>query len=317
MRFSNLILALFMMCTALFTTGCEMSENVPNGYIAKAWEPTGFRAGLLAPGRHECYGRCKLVFMEAGDVNFPVVVNQLLTDRINFNVSMTVTVAPNLTNLSGIDAAFQSVVPGANDTILVKQLWGTYVGPLVDEQARKVIAMYSSDEMVVKTPEIIEQIKAAVITATKGSVLKVKMVTVNNTDYPKSVTDSFEQQRLARNGIEIAKSNAKANEEKVQAELALANVEAQKSLVEAKAVADSNRVIAASITPGYLAYKQFEVLKAAAAGQNNMFLVPYSDRGNISNASIGSASSITDLALNKRLMEATGLVPEKQDKHKK
>lgn len=82
-------------------------------------------------------------------------------------------------------------------------------------------------------------------------------------------------------------------------ELQLAQLEYEKQLVEAAMIADSNKIIGASITPAYLAYWELKVLSEAAKGPNNWGFIPYT---NNATKVLTNPESIEKLSLDEELL---------------
>lgn len=293
------------------------TEPVPAGHIGLTWEPSGFTGKLLPPGRHDCSGRCRMYLMEAQDSTFTVNMQVLCADRLNFSFDVEVLVSVNTENEQVVIDGFKNLTPagkvpagyeGADiaGVISTEQLFNTYVRPVVNQESRKVVSKYETSEIVDKRPQIIEEVVTAVQSAMNTSILRVKRVTVGNLDFPKIVTDAQEQKAQRKVEIETAQAQAKIEEARASAGLKLAEIEYKKQLIEAAMVADANKVIAGSITPQYLAYKQLEVIQNAAAGPNNWGFIPYTDMINhpVDTSKWISPQGIVDSELLARIQEA-------------
>jgi len=302
------VLSVLLLAVAMLFNACSAcSEAVPAGHIGRTWEPGGFSEGLLGPGYHSCTGRCQMYLMEVTDKDFEVPMKVLCSDSLNFSFSVNVLVAVDTANTKVVEEAFANLKPDEGTTrFTVEQLFNTYVRPVVDQESRKVVSKYKTTEIVNKRSQVIEEVLAAVKEATKGSILTVKRVTVGNLDFPKVVTDAQEQKAKRQVEIETAKAQARIDEAKASAKLKLAEIQYKQELVEAAMVADANKVIAGSITPQYLAYKQLEVIQGAAQGPNNWGFVPYTDMVNkpVDTSHWLSPQGIVDAELLKRIQEA-------------
>lgn len=316
MKFHILLIAFL----ATFASGCRAcSEPVPAGHVGRTWEPGGFTAGLLPPGYHDCWGRCQMYLMEVTDKDFSVPMKVLCADSLNFEFAVNVLVAVDTDKKDVMLEAFTNLKPDGNDNqFSVQQLFQTYVRPLVDQESRKVVSKYLTTEIVQKRTQVIEEVRTAVVKATEGSILKVKRVSVGNLDFPDVVTQAQETKAKRQVEIETAKAQAKIEEAKAQAKLKLAEIQYKQELIEAAMVADANKVIAGSITPQYLAYKQLTVLQHAALGPNNWGFVPYADVTNkpVDTSKWASPQGIVDAELLKRIEDArnTAKQPEKTAK---
>ena len=259
------------------------TEAVPAGHIGRTWEASGFTEDLLQPGRHDCWGRCRLYLFEATDQAFEIPQQEILcADNLNFKFSVNILVGPAVGNKAAIKEVFVKLspadIPGKRFT--VKQLFEMYVQPVAVEKEHSVVSAYKTSEIVEKRAKIIQEYVAAVRDATKDSVLEVKRISIGNFDFPDIVTQAQEAKAKAAVEIETARNEAQKRVEMAQADVELAGIHYKKEMIEAQMVADYNKLIGASISPQYLAYKQLETMSHAADGDNNMIFIPYTETAN-------------------------------------
>ena len=299
-----------LIVAVLSVTSMACTESVPAGHMGRTWEPGGFTNELLKPGRHECYNRCKMYLMESTDQTFQIPMQVLCADNLNFSFTIDVLVGVNKENKRAVLSAFQNLKPAGPYLFTVQQLFDTYIKPVADQEARKIVSSYRTEELVSKRPEVIEKVRAAVTKATNAAILKVKRVTVGNLDFPKVLTDAQVQKAKRKIEIETARAEGEKRAAKAEADLKLAKINAQRGLFEAQGIADANKILAASISPQYLAYKQILALEKAADGENNMFMYPYTDVVNrgIDTSKWLTSQGIMDAELIARINEAKAKV---------
>ncbi len=288
----------------MLSTGCN--EIVLPGHVGRTWEPGGFNGEVLAPGRHSCWGRCKMYQMESTDQTFKIPMSVLCADNLNFSFDIDVLVSVNLKNDEEVKAAFGNLKPAEEQLFTISQLFETYIRPVADQEARKVVSKYKTEELVQKRAVVIEEVRTAVTLATNTAILQVKRVTVGNLDFPDVITKAQERKAQMRVEIETARAEGQKTAARAQADLQLAKIRASKEMLEAQAISDANRIIAASISPQYLAYKQILAMEKAADGKNNMFLIPYTDvmNGSIDTSKWLKPEGIVDAELLKRINTA-------------
>lgn len=298
---------MFCIVLAAIVIGCN--SEVPGGYVGMVKTPGGFDGDTLSPGLHGCWGRDTMYLIQASDTQMNAPISQLCADNVNFKFDIGVLFAVNRENTKAIKGAFLNVTPegnvGSSPAITSAQLYKTYVQPQVDQQARKVISRYATSEIVENRGKIAAEIDAGVRSAFKDSLINIKMVTMNNDDYPDFITKAQEQKVGRR--VEIETERAEQEKRIIVAEnkLRIAQIDYEVQLMEAATTADANKVIGSSITDGYLAWWQLKVMSEAARGPNNWGLIPYSDFVN-QRAGINRLSSagIVDAELLKRIETA-------------
>ena len=295
-RFKKIMMAMMAISTL---TACV--ENVPSGYVARRWERQGFDGGILGPGAHSCWGFCHLELMETQDNNFELPMQVLCKDSLNFNFSVSVLVSVDLSNEELVKKAFE-MIPG--DETTVSQLFATYTMPLIQQEAQRIVSQYTTQEIVDNRSKIIQEIQDGVKKSVDGSILVAKQVSVSNLSFPKVITDAQEARAQARVAIETAKAQSEQKAQIAQSDLELAKLKAQREIIEAQSVADANKIIAQSISPQYLAYKQIEAMLEAGKGDNNVFFVPYQDNASKQSQWV-SSEKLLDAQLMKKIQDAT------------
>lgn len=76
--------------------------------------------------------------------------------------------------------------------------------------------------------------------------------------------------------------------------------------MEAASIADRNKIIGNSITPGFLAYMQLQVHDKAAYYGKSMWIMPSTDYASAAISNRMSGSGVLDAELVKRLAAAKG-----------
>ena len=291
-----------VLCSLAFA-GCN--SQVPPGHVGKVRTTSGFANNPLGPGLHTCYGRDKMFLLEVSDKQYNVPMSVLCKDQLNFKFNIGVLVAVDKTKTKVINAAFENVTPAGDATITADQLFKMYILPVVDQEARKVVSRYETREIAKNRDAVITGILASVNKAVKSSIMTVKRVTVNNLDFPDVITQAQEIRAQRQVEVQTMKAETERQMEKARGQLKVAQLEYERALIEAARIADSNKIIGASITPGFLAYHELKVLGQAAAGPNNWGFIPYSNNAQKVIANPARLQQLTvDNELLKRIREA-------------
>ena len=167
------------------------------------------------------------------------------------------------------------------------QRWGfkweeKLINPTVREVVRDVIGKYPAEQIPVKRPEIAAKIEEGIrkqlsqISKINGKVsVQVVGVQLRNIFLPPEIQRKIKEVQIAKQEAEKMKyveEKAKREQEvkKIQAEtkkiqiVIAAQARAEAKLTEAKAIAESNKLISQSITPQVLKWKELEVQKVMA-----------------------------------------------------
>jgi regulator of protease activity HflC (stomatin/prohibitin superfamily) len=225
-----------------------------------------------------------MYLMETTDENFKIPMDVLCNDSLNFKFTLDILISLDLNDVEAVKNAFQDLKPeqtprasGEPYVITLNQLAETYVIPNAAQEAQKVISRYSTDQLVKSRASVIEEVQAAVTASSQHGMVKIKRVSLTDLDFPDVVTDAQEARAKKVVEIETARARGEAQVAEAQADLKVAQIQAQKRLLDAQSVADANAILGASITPQFIAYEQIQTMGKAAAGDNNVFFVPYNE----------------------------------------
>lgn len=296
-----ILMSLFVMVIGTGCFGCE--ERVPAGYAAAclgSGPDGGF--GEVHQGSIYCYGHNpprKVYRVEIADSDHSVNMKVLCNDSLNFGFKINVLASVNDEVLPTV---FRNVTADDEYVISNKAVFDRYARNLIDQEARSVVSRYNTSDIVANRTKIMGEIQSSVAKAfDKKSPIKIKRVTVNNLEFPDVITKA--QELKAQRQVEIETERAEQLKRKLQIEneMALAEARYKKSLLEAKAIADSNKIIGESVTQGYLAWWQLKVFSEAAQGPNNWGFIPYQDH---SSGVSDVGKSVVDAALKARVQEA-------------
>lgn len=259
--------------------GC--SKQIPQGHVGKVLTASGWNDEVAESGYVACWGRDELYLLASGDASHTEQLNILCADKLNFRCDLVVVSRPKSDEASR-NAVFLRVpaqqTGSGPATISGQQLYDVYVKPIVVPAAYDVVSKRHADQI----GEDMDDIRREIVELCRERMsaetpVEVRLIDFTNTDYPEMVTTANEARKKKEIDIEIARSDAAIEEAKAEGRLRAASKEYQAKLLEAKMIADSNRIIGESLTenPLFLYWHQIKVYGEAAAGPNNVFIVPY------------------------------------------
>ena len=141
--------------------------------------------------------------------------------------------------------------------------------PIVRETVRNVIARYKIEDLYsTKRAElqktIYDELKKRLLTAN----IQVVDLLLRDVNLPRKVVEKIEE-----------KLRAKEEAEKMKFVIEKERLEAERKITEAKGIAESNRIIANSLSEKYLQWYYLQTLKELANSQNNTFVItPYDSK---------------------------------------
>ncbi|WP_457621856.1 prohibitin family protein [Persephonella sp.] len=139
------------------------------------------------------------------------------------------------------------------------------IKPVIRSAVRDVIAKLDSSQVYQERDLIQKKLMEKVSKELEKRYILLDEILIRDIKLPKRVVEAIEQKRRAYE--EAEKMKFLVEKEKLEAE---------RKRVEAKGIADANKIIAGSLTKEYLQWKFIENIKSYAEGDNNtVILIPY------------------------------------------
>lgn len=174
----------------------------------------------------------------------------LTKDQLNIKTDLSIRYRPVSEEVANLH---QKVGPGFYETL---------IRPVVRNQTREVISGYESVEAYTLRAEIEAKIYESVTEKLKGRSVHIEAIMLRNMDFPKSVTDAIER-KLAM----------KQEADKMKYVLEKEKLEAERKRVEAKGIADFQKIVSEGINEALLRWKGIEATLALAQSPNAKVVV--------------------------------------------
>ncbi len=141
--------------------------------------------------------------------------------------------------------------------------------PIVRETVRNVVAQYRIEDLYsTKRGKLQKRIYDEVKERLKKANIQVVDVLLRDVNLPKKVVEKIEE-----------KLRAKEEAEKMKFVIEKERLEAERKITEARGIAESNRIIANSLSERYLQWYYLQTLKELANSPNNTFIItPYDSK---------------------------------------
>lgn len=246
---------LFAALVVLIISGC--TEQVPPGYIGMRMTSKGIESAILPAGRHEIYGRDRLVLLETKEQMNTETLAILCKDDLNFAFDLkiramldarNVDVIRDVLNRQGANIKWD----GGTGLLEYDGLYATYVQPLARSVARAVVSRYMTTEIRDNRDKIQKEILRQLSEGLKGTPMSLQMVATSNFDYPEIITKAVEKKRQRELQIQEERANREIELEQARNRKEIALEMKAVRVAEAEAEAAYNQVFGASITSNYL-----------------------------------------------------------------
>ncbi len=250
-------------------TGCGLfTERVPPGYQGMIMKPSGLTGTVLQPGNHSCWGRDRLILIEAKEVTKTESLSVLCADDLNFKFDLKVRSRIAKSDGKGLMAVLDrqgaNIVwsgknrNGAVGIIKYDFLYATYIKDSARSISRGLISKYETTQIRDAREAVQKEIQNNLLKAIKGTPVEITMVATSNFDYPEVITKAVENRR--RREIQIGEEKAKQAMALLQAENRLKVADKMKAVraAEAKAEAIYIEILGEALTYNYLDLRAIE-----------------------------------------------------------
>jgi len=253
-------LALLFLVLAV-VAGC--TKAVPPGYVGMIMEPGGLTGVPLEPGNHSCWGRDKMVLIEAKEAVKTEALSVLCADDLNFKFDLKLRSRIAVTDGEGIEQLLRN--QGANiqwdgkvGVLKFDVAYQTYVQPVARSIARTVVSKYSTTQIRDNREAITKAIQERLLIAIEGTPMEIPMMATSNFDYPDVITKAVEKKRQRE--IEIDEEKAKQAMRLLEAENRMKVAQKLKVVraAEAEAEAAYIRIVGKALTERYLQMREIE-----------------------------------------------------------
>jgi hypothetical protein len=293
-------------------SGCNC-EWVQPGELGRVKTTSGWNDDLLKPGRHSVGWNGTLYTMDATENTFTESMNILMKDQINLSLSLQIRCGVDVAKSKEVLSVFDRVKAGTNPNvggtppagqikkthITLNAMYKIYAQMLMQSVPRATLSPLTVEEFRDQRADLSKLIDKKIREALASTPLKAYEIQVTNIDWPAIITRANEAAKERE--IEIKAEEAKVQKELVRAqgEQKIAEERYKVQMLEAKMIADANRLISDSLkdNPEFLQWHTVKFLSEAAKGPNNAFLIiPYQALG-------GEKGHVLTPALLRQLLE--------------
>lgn len=272
---------LMMIISTILMVGCGMKVEVPAASVGKVMGKHGYQEGTITTSKFRlapCFAYCdKLVLLDVSDMAAVEPMELFMPeDRLimNFELRMTLTPSPK-----SYDELFNRVPPSTGDRgdrvahISLDRAYEIYARQIIRAEAREFLSQYKISEIVSSREainnELSDKLKASIVAKTPFTVLYVGLADVK---YPPVIVTA--QENAAERREMIQQEEAQLEISKVQLERELQEQKLQRTIDVEKAEAEAqvNKILAESVTPEYIRYRELNALETIAKSDNKVFV---------------------------------------------
>lgn len=292
------VCAMMFAAAIVSLTGC--TQPVPPGYIGKIITPKGVQPEVYETGRVSVWGRDRLVLIQTASVLRKAPVTVIMNDRysdkdgthdrIGLEMNFIINIRYRLnTDKKVITSMMKDMKLDSNvDSIDTSYIYDKYGDMVVGRVSREILGKYTPEEVLQNLPTINKKLFNTIKGSLDASPLIVSSVSLGPVSLPGIITKRINKNKETE--LSTAEKQAKQKIDMLQKrnEAELAKQQAVKDAIDAKSLANQNRILNQSITPEVLELrrlqlqeKQIDMMKQSlTSGSNNAVFVPYDALGN-------------------------------------
>lgn len=278
MKISTVVKMVGMALSVIMLTGCGWvigdKVEVPPAHVGKIMTENGYREGVIPTSKFRldgCMVWCdKLIVMSIADFTIPEKMEVFMPeDKLVMTFELGITLSPNPEQF---DSLFNRVAPEGN-TIPIWNIYTTYAQRIIQSQAREIVSNYTIAE-IASSRESIQQELTQALSRTIGeqTPFSMRYLGITDIDYPSVITDA--QINAAERRERIQQEEAQLEISRVELERGLQEARLQRAIdiEKAEATAEVNRILADSVTPGYVRYRELEALDKLAISESTVWV---------------------------------------------
>ena len=268
------------------SSGC--GSVVPPGKKVIILHPSG-ESTIKDKGVYKAYGRDKLYFVDQKLKSFTESMQILCADDINMDVDVKAILCFEVDDesIEFIKAKVPTTKVDDGDIkgfeLSLDKFYELGIKDILRSSSRMIINKYETDD-IRPNREAIEAELSELFRSRVSELeypLKTSAVLLSNLDYPQVVIDQRNAIKNAELDDQRLAALAEAKLAEMQRQAGIEVESAKVRMIKAQAQADENAILAKSLTPAYLSWRQLEVMENVssemAKGKNNVvFIMPYS-----------------------------------------
>jgi regulator of protease activity HflC (stomatin/prohibitin superfamily) len=248
--------------------------EVPPGHVAKIFGKNGYQEQVIPTSKFRlepCITYCdEIVYMPVNEFTVTEDLELFMpVDKLVVKVKIRAVILPNPAQY---DVFFARVTPQGNkiDTSIA---YRNMVAMMVQTTSRELLSKYTIAQIVSSLNTINQELsqKLGQEIATK-SPFQAKSVGLADVVYPEIIIKAQENAAERREAIQSEEAQLEVSKVRLERTLQETAMQRKIDVAKAQAEAERNRIIADSITPAYIRFRQLDALDKIAESDNTKFV---------------------------------------------
>ena len=263
---------------AMFLQGCFLAGDrveVPAATIGKVMGREGYREGVIPTSRFRldaCIVYCdRLVTMSIADFSVTEPMNLFMPqDRLEMSFDLRLTITPNPEQY---DSLFNRIAPNADGNISIGSAYETYAQQIIRSEAREILSKYTIAQVASSREAINAELTGALVqTINERTPFQVRYLGIADIGYPDIITQAQEAAAERRERIQQEEAQLEISKVELERELQEERLKRAIAMEKAQAEAEVNLILANSVTPAYIKYRELEALDKLAVSPSTVWV---------------------------------------------
>jgi hypothetical protein len=265
----------FTMIGVMFLAACGEKVEVPPASIGKVMGRDGYREGVIPTSKFRldpCFAYCdRLVVLSIADFSANEPMELFMPqDRLVMNFDLRLTMTPKVEDY---DSLFNRIAPSDDGLIPLGRAYETYAQQIIRSEAREILSKYTINQIASSREAINTELSDQLTTAiNERTPFAVRYIGIADIQYPAIITSAQEAAAERRERIQQEEAQLEISKVELERELQEERLRRAIEMEKAQAQAEVNRILADSVTPSYITYRQLEALQTISTSDNTKFI---------------------------------------------
>ena len=274
----NIIKKIAIIGSLAFLAACGQRVEVPTAHVAKVMTKDGYKEGTIGTSKFRldfCVMYCdKLVLLNASD---QAVAEEMVLfmpqDKLNMGFDLRVTLSVNPDRVDEIFAKIPPISADGVDRIDLNKVYTTYAQQIIRAEAREFLSNFTIAEIASSREAINARLSEQLIKSINNRTpFTVRYVGLADISYPDIIVKAQENAAERREMIQQEEAQLEISKVQLEREMQEQRLKRAIAVEKAEAEAQVNRILAESVTPAYIKYRELNVAEQMANSDNKVFV---------------------------------------------
>lgn len=262
----------------LALVGCGQKVEVPAAHVGKVMTKDGLKPDTIGTSKFRlewCWAYCdKLVLLDASDRPVSEKMELFMpADKLNMAFDLRLTLVVNPEKYEELFARIPPVQGEKGDFIPWDRAYQTYAQQIVRAEAREFLSQYTIAQIASSREAINAELSNRLTQSINSRTpFMVRYVGLADIQYPQIIVEAQENAAQRREMIQQEEAQLEISKVTLERQLQEQRLQRAIDVEKARAEAEVNKILAASVTPEYIRYRELNIMENIASSENKVFV---------------------------------------------